>query len=82
MAVKKKSEIKKKVVKKASSKPKKASKASTKNPEFEKAWKNYNSVRRSTNLYLIVTLFCIETQIDVWMIWDNQARQSILFKDV
>ena len=36
MAVKKKSEIKKKVVKKAS-------KASTKNPEFEKAWKNYNS---------------------------------------
>ena len=43
MAVKKKSEIKKKVVKKASSKPKKVSKASTKNPEFEKAWKNYNS---------------------------------------
>ena len=43
MAIKKKSEIKKKVVKKASSKPKKASKASTKNPEFEKAWKNYNS---------------------------------------
>ena len=39
MAVKKKSKIKKKV----SSKPKKASKASTKNPEFEKAWKNYNS---------------------------------------
>ena len=35
--------VKKKVVKKASSKPKKASKASTKNPEFEKAWKNYNS---------------------------------------
>ena len=43
MAVKKKSKIKKKVVKKASSKPKKASKVSTKNPEFEKAWKNYNS---------------------------------------
>ncbi len=43
MAVKKKSKIKKKVVKKASSKPKKASKASTKNPEFEKAWKDYNS---------------------------------------
>ena len=43
MAVKKKSKIKKKVVKKANSKPKKASKASTKNPEFEKAWKNYNS---------------------------------------
>ena len=43
MAVKKKLKIKKKVVKKASSKPKKASKSSTKNPEFEKAWKNYNS---------------------------------------
>ena len=43
MAVKKKSKIKKKVIKKASSKPKKVSKASTKNPEFEKAWKNYNS---------------------------------------
>ena len=43
MAVKKKSKIKKKVVKKASYKPKKASKVSTKNPEFEKAWKNYNS---------------------------------------
>ncbi len=43
MAVKKKSKIKKKVVKKASSKPKKVSKAPTKNPEFEKAWKNYNS---------------------------------------
>ena len=39
MAVKKKSKIKKKV----SSKPKKVSKTSTKNPEFEKAWKNYNS---------------------------------------
>ena len=47
MAVKKKSKIKKKVVKKASSKPKKASKASTKNPEFEKAWKNYNSALSS-----------------------------------
>ena len=43
MAVKKKLKIKKKVVKKASSKPKKVSKPSTKNPEFEKAWKNYNS---------------------------------------
>ena len=43
MVVKKKSKIKKKVVKKSSSKPKKANKSSTKNPEFEKAWKNYNS---------------------------------------
>ena len=43
MAVKKKSEIKKKVVKKANSKPKKQSKTSTKKPEFEKAWKEYNS---------------------------------------
>ena len=43
MAVKKKSKIKKKVIKKASSKSEKANKASTKNPEFEKAWKNYNS---------------------------------------
>ena len=43
MAVKKKSKIKKKVVKKASSKPKKQSKTSTKKPEFEKAWKEYNS---------------------------------------
>ena len=53
MAVKKKSNIKKKTVKKASpkpktvkkgnSKPKKTSKISTKKPEFEKAWKEYNS---------------------------------------
>ena len=53
MAVKKKSNIKKKVVKKASpksktvkkgnSKPKKISKTSTKKPEFDKAWKEYNS---------------------------------------
>ena len=43
MAVKKKSKIKKKIVKKTSSKPKKVNKASIKNPEFEKAWKNYNS---------------------------------------
>ena len=43
MVVKKKSKIKKKVVKKSSSKPKKANKSYTKNPEFEKAWKNYNS---------------------------------------
>ena len=43
MVVKKKSKIKKKVIKKASSKPKKVSKTSTKNPEFEKAWKDYNS---------------------------------------
>ena len=53
MAVKKKSSIKKKVVKKANpkpktvkkgnSKPKKTSKTSTKKPEFDKAWKEYNS---------------------------------------
>ena len=53
MAVKKKSNIKKKVVKKANpnpktvkkgnSKPKKTSKISTKKPEFDKAWKEYNS---------------------------------------
>ena len=50
MAVKKKSTIKKKVVKKASLKPKKVSskpktvkKTSTKKPEFDKAWKEYNS---------------------------------------
>ena len=43
MDVKKKSKIKKKVVKKASSNPKKQSKTSTKKPEFEKAWKEYNS---------------------------------------
>ena len=43
MDVKKKSKIKKKVIKKASSKPKKQSKTSTKKPEFEKAWKEYNS---------------------------------------
>ena len=43
MAVKKKSEIKKKVVKKASAKPKKQNKTSTKKQEFEKAWKEYNS---------------------------------------
>jgi len=49
MAVKKKSTIKKKVVKKASLKPKKVSskpktakKTSTKKPEFDKAWKEYN----------------------------------------
>ena len=50
MAVKKKSNIKKKVVKKASPKPRKVSskpkiakKTSTKKPEFDKAWKEYNS---------------------------------------
>ena len=43
MAVKKKASIKKKIVKKASPKPKTAKKAPTKKPEFDKAWKEYNS---------------------------------------
>ena len=43
MAVKKKTNNKKKIVKKAISKPKKQTKASSKKPEFEKAWKEYNS---------------------------------------
>ena len=43
MAVKKKSNSKKKIVKKATPKPKKQPKASSKKPEFEKAWKEYNS---------------------------------------
>jgi hypothetical protein len=43
MAVKKKSNNKKKIVKKATPKPKKQPKASSKKPEFEKAWKEYNS---------------------------------------
>jgi hypothetical protein len=42
MAVKKKSVIKKKPVKKINSEPKKQVKSSNK-PEFEKAWKDYNS---------------------------------------
>ena len=42
MAVKKKS-IRKKTTKKTSSKPKKQVKSSSKKPEFEKAWKDYNS---------------------------------------
>jgi len=43
MAVKKKSNSKKKIVKKSTPKPKKQTKASSKKPEFEKAWKEYNS---------------------------------------
>ena len=43
MAVKKKSVVKKKPVKKTTSKPKKQAKNSPKKPEFEKAWKDYNS---------------------------------------
>ena len=43
MAVKKKSNIKKKIVKKTSPKTKKQSQISTKKQKFEKAWKEYNS---------------------------------------
>ena len=43
MATKKKSKTKKKIAKKITPKPKKQSKKSTKKPEFEKAWKEYNS---------------------------------------
>ncbi|WP_316507009.1 hypothetical protein [Nitrosopumilus sp.] len=43
MAVKKKTIPKKKTVKKLPTKPKKQTKPSTKKPEFEKAWKEYNS---------------------------------------
>ena len=43
MAVKKKSNSKKKIVKKSTPKPKKQTKLSSKKPEFEKAWKEYNS---------------------------------------
>ena len=43
MAVKKKSVIKKKLSRKNRSKPKVEVKKSTKKPEFEKAWKDYNS---------------------------------------
>ena len=39
----KKSNSKKKVVKKSTPKPKKQTKTSSKKPEFEKAWKEYNS---------------------------------------
>jgi hypothetical protein len=46
MAVKKKSNIKKKIIKKTSPKTKKPSQISTKKPEFEKAWKEYNSALR------------------------------------
>ena len=43
MAVKKKSNSKKKIVKKSTPKSKKQTKTSSKKPEFEKAWKEYNS---------------------------------------
>ena len=43
MAVKKKSNSKKKIIKKSTPKPKKQNKVSTKKSEFEKAWKEYNS---------------------------------------
>ena len=43
MVVKKKSNTKNKIVKKTTPKPKKQSKTSSKKPEFEKAWKEYNS---------------------------------------
>ena len=43
MAVKKKSTVKRKIIKKTTSKPKKQVKSSSKKPEFEKAWKEYNS---------------------------------------
>ncbi len=43
MAAKKKSVVKKKIIKKTKSKPKKSIKSSSKKPEFEKAWKEYNS---------------------------------------
>ena len=46
MVVKKKSNIKKKIVKKSMPKPKKQNKTSSKKPEFEKAWKEYNSALR------------------------------------
>ena len=41
--VKKKGVVKKKPIKKTNSKPKKLVKNSSKKPEFEKAWKDYNS---------------------------------------
>ena len=43
MAAKKKGVVKKKIIKKTKSKPKKSTKSSSKKPEFEKAWKEYNS---------------------------------------
>ena len=43
MVAKKKSNLKKKTSKKPINKPKKQTKSSTKKPEFEKAWKEYNS---------------------------------------
>ena len=43
MAVKKKSTVKRKSIKKTISKPKKQVKSSSKKPEFDKAWKEYNS---------------------------------------
>jgi len=43
MAAKKKSVVKKKTATKTKSKPKKSVKSTSKKPEFEKAWKEYNS---------------------------------------
>jgi len=43
MAVKKKSTVKRKSIKKITPKPKKRARSSSKKPEFEKAWKEYNS---------------------------------------
>jgi hypothetical protein len=43
MATKKKIKIKKKIIKKITPKSKKQNKVSIKKPEFEKAWKEYNS---------------------------------------
>ena len=43
MVVKKNNTHKKKTIKKTTNKPKKQEKSSTKKPEFEKAWREYNS---------------------------------------
>ncbi|MCE2615010.1 MAG: hypothetical protein LVO36_03810 [Nitrosopumilus sp. (ex Thoosa mismalolli)] len=43
MAAKKKTTAKKKPTKKATTKPKKQAKAASKKPEFDKAWREYNS---------------------------------------
>ena len=43
MVIKKKSSTQKKIIKKSSPKSKKQTRTSSKKPEFEKAWKEYNS---------------------------------------
>ena len=43
MVIKKKSSTQKKIIKKSTPKPKKQTTTSSKKPEFEKAWKEYNS---------------------------------------